>query len=71
MLPGEVDGARFLRALARHGWRVARTRGSHHVLKSRDGRTLVVAFHGTLSRNSVRRVLREAGVAESDFEDLF
>lgn len=68
MLPAEVDGGRFLKAMGRLGWHVSRTRGSHRVLKDVRGRTVVVAFHGTLSRNSVRRALREAGVAEDDFE---
>ena len=69
MLPGEIDGARFLRAMARLGWHVSRTRGSHRVLK-REGnpRILIVAFHKTLSRNSVRRALREAGIDEDAFE---
>lgn len=70
MLPGEVDGKRFLRAMATFGWRVARTSGSHKVLKSDpSGRIIVVAFHSTLSRNSIRRALREAGIDEAQFED--
>lgn len=68
MLPAEIDGLRFLRAMARLGWTVTRTRGSHRVLKDLRGRTVVVAFHSTLSRNSVRRALREAGVADEAFE---
>jgi predicted RNA binding protein YcfA (HicA-like mRNA interferase family) len=71
MLPAELDGARFLRAMARLGWQVSRTRGSHHVLRGASGRIIVVAFHGTLSRNSVRRALREAGVPEEAFESAF
>lgn len=68
MLPGEIDGKRFLRAMARLGWSVARSRGSHRVLRDdRSGRILVVAFHGNLSRNSVRRALKEAGIDEADF----
>lgn len=70
MLPGEVDGKKFLRAMARLGWRVERVRGSHRVLK-REGsaRIVIVAFHDSLSRNSVRRALREAGIDEDDFAD--
>ena len=68
MLPGELDGSKFLRAMGRCGWQVSRTKGSHRVLKNAGGRTLVVAFHKTLSRNSMRRALREAGISEEDFE---
>ncbi|GEM_PF-5941913 len=69
MLPGEIDGRRFLRAMARLGWRVVKQRGSHRTLqKAGSGQILIVAFHETLSRNSVRRALREAGVPEEEFE---
>ena len=71
MLPAEVDGDRFLRAMGRLGWRVSRIHGSHHVLKDASGRTLVVAFHATLSRHSVRRALREAGIGDAEFEARF
>lgn len=69
MLPGELDGKRFLRAMARLGWSVISTRGSHRKLRRAEGgRTVVVAFHDSLSRNSVRRALREAGIEEDAFE---
>lgn len=69
LLPGEIDGHRFLRAMARFGWRVVRQRGSHRTLRhAQEGRILVVAFHDALSRNSVRRILREAGIPEDGFE---
>jgi predicted RNA binding protein YcfA (HicA-like mRNA interferase family) len=70
VLPGEIDGRRFIRAMARFGWTVARARGSHRVLtQAPGGRILVVAFHKTLSRNSVRRALREPGIDEKAFQD--
>ena len=67
-LPGEVDGRRFLRAMGRFGWTVETQRGSHRKLVHAD-RTdfLVVAFHQTLGRNSVRRILRQAGIDEDEF----
>jgi predicted RNA binding protein YcfA (HicA-like mRNA interferase family) len=71
MLPGEIDGARFLRAMAKLGWRVTRERGSHRVLKKAGGdRIIVIAFHRSLSRNSARRALRDAGVDEDEFERI-
>jgi predicted RNA binding protein YcfA (HicA-like mRNA interferase family) len=69
VLPGEVDGIRFLRNLARFGWVVSRVKGSHRVLRRADGKVLIVAFHGTLSRNSVRRALRDAGIDEDEFTE--
>jgi predicted RNA binding protein YcfA (HicA-like mRNA interferase family) len=69
MIPGEVDGVRFLRALGRLGWQVARVRGSHRVLKHPTRGTVVVAFHGKLSRNSVQRALRQCGISEQEYLD--
>lgn len=67
-LPGELDGKRFLRAMARLGWPVVAQRGSHRKL-AKAGRPefIIVAFHGTIGRNSVRHILRKAGIGESDF----
>ncbi len=67
-LPGEVDARRFLRAMARFGWTVETQRGSHRKLVHPD-RTgfLIVAFHQTLGRNSMRRILRQAGIDEDAF----
>lgn len=67
-LPGEIDGERFLRAMARLGWKVASQRGSHRKLTHPEGdRVLIAAFHGTLGRNSVRRILRQAAIDEETF----
>lgn len=68
VLPGEIDGRRFLRALARFGWSVETQRGSHRKLVHEDrADLLIVAFHQTLGRNSVRRILRRAGIGEEEF----
>jgi predicted RNA binding protein YcfA (HicA-like mRNA interferase family) len=67
-LPGELDGRRFLRAMARFGWTVASQKGSHRKLvNTEQPGILIVAFHRTLGRNSVRRVLRQAGISEEEF----
>ncbi len=63
-----MDGARFLRTLGRFGWRVVRQRGSHRKLAHPDREGfLVVAFHGTIGRNAVRRTLREADIPVDAF----
>jgi predicted RNA binding protein YcfA (HicA-like mRNA interferase family) len=67
-IPGEIAGPRFLRAMGRLGWRVIRQRGSHRVLAREGGtKVLIVAFHRSLGRTSVRRVLKDAGIDEADF----
>ena len=67
-LPGEIDGRRLLRALARFGWTIESQRGSHRKLFHPDRSDfLIVAFHQTVGRNTVRRVLRQAVIDEDDF----
>ncbi|MHB8603805.1 MAG: type II toxin-antitoxin system HicA family toxin [Thermoplasmatota archaeon] len=69
MLPAELDGRRFLRALGRLVWRVYRQRGSHRTLANADKTAIVVvAFHDVIRRNSIRRALRETNIDESEFE---
>jgi predicted RNA binding protein YcfA (HicA-like mRNA interferase family) len=53
--------------MAKFGWTVEKQRGSHLKLIHASGGMLIVAFHGTLSRNSVRRALRQAGIEEGEF----
>ena len=67
-MPGEIDGRRFLSAMARFGWIVETQRGSHRKL-AHEGRAdfLIVAFHGKIGRNSIRRALRQARIAEDEF----
>jgi predicted RNA binding protein YcfA (HicA-like mRNA interferase family) len=67
-LPGEVDGRRFLRALARFGWAVESQRGSYRKLAHAENkRFLIVAFHDVIRRNAMRHILREAGINEDEF----
>ncbi len=70
-LPGEVDGRRFLRAMARLGWRVERQKGSHRKLVHPEtARFVVVAFHRVIRRNSIKHVLRLAGIGEDEFLEV-
>ena len=67
-LPGEVDGRRFLRAMTRLGWAVESQRGIHRKLVNvGTDRFIVVAFHDVIRRNSIRHVLRLAGITEDEF----
>ncbi|MFQ5907816.1 MAG: type II toxin-antitoxin system HicA family toxin [Thermoplasmata archaeon] len=67
-LPGEVEGRRFLRALVRLGWRVESQKGSHRKLVHPNRRDfIIVAFHRTVGRNTIRRFLRHADIDEEAF----
>ncbi len=70
-LPGEVDGLRFLGAMARLGWRVESQKGSHRKLVHADSaRFVVVAFHRVIRRNSIKHVLRLAGIGEDELLEV-
>lgn len=67
-LPGEIDGRRFVRAMARFGWSVESKRGSHRKFVHPDRRdVLIIALPRTLGRNTIRRILRQAGIEEEEF----
>jgi predicted RNA binding protein YcfA (HicA-like mRNA interferase family) len=41
-----VSGARVVRALERHDFKIARVAGSHHIMRHPDGRGTTVPMHG-------------------------
>jgi len=57
-----VTGKQMLRLLQKHGWKVERVSGSHHVLTKED-RTLVVPVHAKeLGKGLEQKILKEAGL---------
>jgi predicted RNA binding protein YcfA (HicA-like mRNA interferase family) len=60
----------MIRALERLGWRVIRSKGSHHAL-SRPGRpgiiTVPVHKGRTLVEKTARNILKQAGMSEDEF----
>ncbi|HQW51481.1 MAG TPA: type II toxin-antitoxin system HicA family toxin [Tepidiformaceae bacterium] len=66
-----VSGAETIRALERAGWRVARIRGSHHVLV-RDGSvmSLSIPLHKELAPGLLRDQIARAGLSVTEFIDL-
>jgi predicted RNA binding protein YcfA (HicA-like mRNA interferase family) len=51
-----VSGSRIVRALERHGFKVARIAGSHHIMRNPDGRGTTVPVHG--NRDVAKGTLR-------------
>jgi predicted RNA binding protein YcfA (HicA-like mRNA interferase family) len=56
-----LTGKELIGLLERHGFEVARVKGSHHFLKHADGRTTVVPVHGkeTLGPGLMNKILRD------------
>jgi predicted RNA binding protein YcfA (HicA-like mRNA interferase family) len=54
--------------MARFGWTVESQKGSHRKLVHPSRKDfLIVAFHRTLGRNTIRRILRQARIDEDEF----
>ena len=67
-----VSGAEVIKALENAGFVLARVKGSHHMMRSPDGRFTVVPVHQgkDLPPGTLRRVIRDAGMSVSEFIGL-
>jgi predicted RNA binding protein YcfA (HicA-like mRNA interferase family) len=59
-----VSGSRIVRALERHGFKVARIAGSHHIMRHPDGRGTTVPVHGSrdIAKGTLRGILGDVGM---------
>jgi predicted RNA binding protein YcfA (HicA-like mRNA interferase family) len=63
----------MIKALARLGWAVARVSGSHHIL-TKSGHppvTIPVKKGATLKEGTARSILKQAGVGEDEFFEVY
>ena len=66
-----VSGGRFARILERHGWRLLRVHGSHHIYgKADEAARLSVPIHGRamLKLGLQRPLMKVAGLTEADLD---
>ena len=64
-----VSGKHLARVLGRRGWELVRTRSSHHVYRSPDGRVqVVIPIHGNkdLKNGMQADLMKQAGLIEDD-----
>ncbi|MBL8613918.1 MAG: type II toxin-antitoxin system HicA family toxin [Myxococcales bacterium] len=63
-----TKASRVLAALLRNGWSVARSRGSHRLLRHADGRELVFAFHDgdEVGPRMLARIAKSTGLRPQD-----
>jgi predicted RNA binding protein YcfA (HicA-like mRNA interferase family) len=74
-MPGLVPalpGDRVVKALERAGFAVVRVRGSHHVLRHPDGRTVPVPVHPgrDMPKGTLRNILAIVGLSAEDLREL-
>jgi predicted RNA binding protein YcfA (HicA-like mRNA interferase family) len=69
----QVVAARLLRALGRLGWTIDRQSGSHAVLVKAGHSPITVPVHRgkTLKEGTARAILKQAGVSEDEFFDVY
>ncbi len=65
-LPGE----RIVRALERAGFKVARIRGSHHIMRHPDGRGTTVPVHQgrDVAKGTFRGILSDVGMSMEELQ---
>jgi predicted RNA binding protein YcfA (HicA-like mRNA interferase family) len=59
-----VPGSRIVRALERHGFKVARVAGSHHIMRHPDGHGVTVPVHGNrdVAKGTPRGILNDVAM---------
>lgn len=67
-----VSGPQLIAALSKVGFRVARIRGSHHVLKHEDGCATVVPVHRgeTIGPGLLNKILRDCEMTKDELREL-
>ena len=65
-----ISGDAFVKAVARIGFSLDRTEGSHMILIGPTGRRLSVPRHRELGRGLLRVLIRDAGLTREAFLEL-
>jgi predicted RNA binding protein YcfA (HicA-like mRNA interferase family) len=67
-----VTGKLLIAALARAGFSVVRTKGSHHFLRHADGRTTVIPVHSgeTVGSGLLTKILRDIDVGSEQLNEM-
>ena len=67
-----LRGQRIVRALERAGFKVARTRGSHHIMRHPDGRGTTVPVHPghDVAKGTLRGILADVSMTIEDLQRL-
>lgn len=65
-----ITGSRLIRVLRKMGFKVIRTKGSHHFLQHSDGRCTVVPVHRseTIGRGLLSQILRDCDISKEELQ---
>jgi len=63
-----MSGREVVRAFEKHGWEVARQRGSHIIMvKAGQNVTLSIPDHKAVAKGTLRSLIRSAGLTVQQF----
>jgi predicted RNA binding protein YcfA (HicA-like mRNA interferase family) len=67
-----LPGGRLVKALEGAGFMVVRIKGSHHVMRHPDGRTVAVPVHSgrDIPKGTIRNILAITGLTPDDLQKL-
>jgi predicted RNA binding protein YcfA (HicA-like mRNA interferase family) len=67
-----VSGAKVVRALESAGFTIARVKGSHHMMRHPDGRSVAVPVHAgrDMAKGTLRGILASIGVTPDEFIEM-
>jgi predicted RNA binding protein YcfA (HicA-like mRNA interferase family) len=67
-----LTGKQLISALGKLEFEILRIKGSHHVLRHKDGRTTVVPVHAgeTIGPGLLNKILRDCEVTKEQLADL-
>ena len=67
-----VTGKEIIAALQKAGFKVVRTKGSHHFLRHDDGKTTVVPVHAgeTIGPGLLSKILRDCEMSREQLESF-
>lgn len=67
-----LTGKQLITVLAKAGFQIIRTRGSHHFLRNPDGRTTVVPAHPgeTIGPGLLAKILRDSEISREELQSL-
>lgn len=63
---GDVNGKQLMKLLERHGWRLDRISGSHHIMIKDGCRSIPIPIHGSseIPKGLQRAILKQAQITE-------
>lgn len=66
----QVSGRQVVKVLEAVGYHVARTKGSHIMMRGGSGTDVTVSDHRTIAPGTLRAILRDAGLTVKEFVAL-